>query len=112
MAKDWKFFLGEMKELREILDMYLELRMHFQELGFTEKELERPKTYTDKMHNLRINIAALNHALLKKVNNYGFDVDEKKYNDYILSFFQKINDLTPLKENGDNQGNDKWDEDY
>jgi hypothetical protein len=112
MAKDWKFFLGEMKELREILDMYLELRMHFQELGFTEKELERPKKYTDKMMNLRINIAAANDALLKKVNNYGFDVDQKTYNDYILSFFQKINDLTPLKENGDNQGNDKWDEDY
>ena len=92
--------MSETSELREVLDLYLALRKHFQEMGFTEKELERPKTYTETMMNHRINIAATLDRLFKKTNSYT-GVTKAEFNQYMESLFAKINELTPLK-NGNN----------
>jgi hypothetical protein len=72
--KPYEYFINEYFILRKLLETYLELRQHFQELDFSENDLESPPTYTEKM-------------------------------------MKKINELTPLKENGNNKRRNRWDED-
>ena len=50
--KLYEKFLEDSFTLRQLLDTYLELRQHFQELGFSEDQLEKPPHYTRKMMNL------------------------------------------------------------
>ena len=50
--KPYEYFINEYFILRKLLETYLELRQHFQELDFSENDLESPPTYTEKMMTL------------------------------------------------------------
>jgi hypothetical protein len=100
--RPYEKFLENSITLRQLLDTYLELRQHFQELGFSEPQLEKPPKYTPNMLRLFDDFSHLRNALLKDVNSYGFDMSFSELTDYLTPLLKKINELTPLKENGNN----------
>ena len=104
-------FLEESLTLRELLDTYLELRQHFQELEFSEEDLKKPPTYTPTMVRLFNKFNDLKESLLKHANSYGFDMSLNELINYIQPLMSKINELTPLSEHGHNQRRNRWDED-
>ena len=110
--KPFENFLSHSSGLREMLDIYLELRQHFQELGFSEEDLKSPPTYTDKMMSLFHKFGDTQKALFQQVKDYGFDIDWNNFTDYTTILLSKIDELTPLKENGNNERRNQGDEDY
>jgi hypothetical protein len=104
-------FLSDASALRELLDVYLELRQHLQELGFSEDELESPPKYTTKMMNLQEKFQNRFKSLFQLVKDYGFEVTKKEVQDYVMPLLQKINELTPLRD-GNIKRDDSGDEDY
>lgn len=97
----WKKLLQDNLSVRELIEVYLELRLHFQELGFSETDLKKPPTYTKKMMNLFHKYGDIQRALFKQIKDYGFDIEWNEFIDYMTPLFEKINEITPLK-NGDN----------
>jgi hypothetical protein len=90
--------------LKEILETYLQLRLHFQKLGFSEEDLENPPTYTTVMINGFEKIGNLNKRLKSDVNDFFGGIDDSEYTTYIMDRFKKINELTPLSKDGYNKG--------
>ena len=109
--KPFELYLNESLTLRELLNTYLELRQHFQELGFSEGDLENPPTYTSKMMTLFDKFGNLRSHLLKNIRAYGFDMTLDEFTEYITPLMEKINELTPLSKHGYNQRRNHWDED-
>jgi hypothetical protein len=109
--KPFEKFLSDASALRELLDVYLELRQHLQELGFSEDELDSPPKYTTKMMNLQERFQNRFNSLIRLINDYGFNVSKKEVQDYVMPLLQKINELTPLRD-GNIERNDSGDEDY
>lgn len=109
--KPYEKFLSETTSLRELLGIYLELRQHFQELGFTEKELERPPKYTEKMMRLFHRFGDTQKYLFQQVKDYGFDIGWDEFVSHIEPKLKKINELTPLKD-GNSKRDDSGYEDY
>jgi hypothetical protein len=109
--KPFEKFLSNSSALRELLDLYLELRQHLQELGFSESELDNPPTYTIKMMNLQERFQNRFNSLIRLIKDYGFDVSKEEVQYYVMPLLQKINDLTPLKD-GNNKRNNSGNEDY
>jgi hypothetical protein len=109
--KPFEKFLSDASALRELLDVYLELRQHLQELGFSEDELDSPPVYTTKMMNLQERFQNRFNSLIRLINDYGFNVSKKEVQDYVMPLLQKINELTPLRD-GNIERNDSGDEDY
>lgn len=87
--------------LRNLLDVYLELRKHFQELGFKESDLDSPPTYTATMMNLHDRFTNRLNSLHRMISDYGFDIERSELIDYLEPLLKNINELTPLN-NGDN----------
>lgn len=104
-------FLNHTLGAKELLEIYLELRQEFQELGFSESDLEKPPIYTPKMMTLFHKFGDSQKALFKRVNDYGFDITFTEFTDYMKPLMDKINELTPLKENGNIKRRNRWDED-
>lgn len=109
--KGFKIFLSQSSYLRELLDIYLELRQHFQELGFSESDLESPPIYSKKMMDLQVEFQRKLNVLHRTVGDYGFDVDKGEIINYLEPQLQKINELTPLKD-GHSKRDDTGDENY
>ena len=105
-------FLHDRVGLRHLLEVYLELRQHFQELGFSEKDLEKPPTYTNTMMRLFHKFGDTQKALFQQVNDYGFEIEWIEFDNFITPLLQKINEITPLSENGYSKRDDSGDEDY
>ena len=95
--------------LRKLLDVYIELRKHFQELGFSESDLDEPPTYTPTMMNLHDKFSSRLKSLQQTISDYGFDVSKEEVVGYVKPLLMKINELTPLKD-GNYKGNDSGDE--
>jgi hypothetical protein len=108
--KPFERYLYNLSGFREFLNTYLEMRRHFQELDFSEEDLERPPKYTQEMMLFHFKISNLQQGLLKQVNDFGFDVDDLEFYDFILPLMQKINKLTPLKD-GNTERRDSGNED-
>lgn len=108
--KNLELLLANNYELRQLLDVYLELRLHFQEMGFNESDTEDPPYITPKMINLRENFQHRLIILLNYVNDYGFDINKKELVEYIKPLLIKLNEITPLQ-NGNNKRDDTGDED-
>lgn len=108
--KPFEKFLSDASILRELLNVYLELRQHFQELDFSVSDLERPPQYTAKMMRLRETFQKKFESLFRQVNDYGFEVEEDEIREYVMPLLQKINELTPLKD-GDSKRDNSRDED-
>ena len=110
--KPFEKFLNDTLGTKELLETYLELRQEFQRLGFSENDLEKPPTYSPMMMRLFHKFGDTQKALFKQVNDYGFDVEWNEFIEFMSPILQKINDITPLSENGYSKRNDSGDEDY
>jgi hypothetical protein len=109
--KPFEKFLSDASSLRELLDIYLELRQHLQELGFSESELDNPPRYTTKMMNLQERFHNKFKALIQLVKDYGFEVTKDEVTEYVMPLLVKINELTPLS-HGDYERGNQGDEDF
>ena len=105
-------FLENNVTLRAMLDTYLELRLHLQEEGYSQEALERVVRPTKKMIRLRERFVSMKNSLLKQIKDYGFEINQGELSRYIQPLLNKIDDITPLKENGNNERNDIGNEDY
>jgi hypothetical protein len=101
----WKKFASDSFEEQRILTLYLELREEFKRLGFSEKDLERPTFYSQKMWQLHSLLQSNFNSLFKKINDYGLEVSKNKFDKYIESKLQKINELTPLNDGNQERDN-------
>jgi hypothetical protein len=109
--KPFEKFLNESLGLKELIEIYLQLRQHFQELEFSVNDLESPPTYTAKMMSLHQRFQSTQKALFKQVNDYGFNVSMEEFVEYMKPILSKIDELTPLK-NGNNERRNQGDEDF
>lgn len=109
--KPYEKFLESSVNMRELLDTYLELRLHLQEEGFSQEQLKRFMQPTIKMMTLREKFTNKKNALFRQIKDYGFDVTNDELNEYILPLLSKIDELTPLK-NGNNERRNQGDEDF
>ena len=109
--KPFEKFLSDKSDVRELLDIYLELRQHLQELGFSESELNDPPTYTTKMMNLQEKFNHKFKSLFQLIKDYGFEVTNDEVKSYIMPLLLKINELTPLKPDGNTKRRNQRDED-
>jgi hypothetical protein len=110
--KPFEKFLSHSSLLRELLDNYLELRTHLQEEGFSQEELERVVRPTNKMMELRERFISKKNALFKQIKDYGFEIHQGELTEYIQPLLNKIDDITPLKEYGDNERDNIGNDDY
>ena len=95
---NWKKFVEDTLAAQEILQKYLELRLMFQELGYTEKQLERSSSGPERMFEIRAEIAMLMRDLKKQLKGFGFDIQDEDLMLYLQSKMNKIDLLTPLKD--------------
>ena len=105
-------FLENNVTLRGMLDTYLELRLHLQEEGYSQEALERVVRPTNKMIELRERFVSKKNSLFKQIKDYGFKINQGELSEYIQPLLNKIDELTPLKENGNNKRRNQGDEDY
>ena len=110
--KPFEKFLSHSSLLRELLDNYLELRTHLQEEGFSQEELDRVVRPTNKMMELRERFISKKNALFKQIKDYGFEIHQGELTEYIQPLLNKIDDITPLKEYGDNERDNIGNDDY
>lgn len=108
--KPFEKYLSHSSLLRDLLDTYLELRLHLQELGFSEEELDSPPTYTSKMMNLQEKFNHEFNNVIRFLRDYGFDVSKDEVSDFIMPQLFKINELTPLRD-GNTERRDTGDKD-
>jgi len=107
----WKRIASDSVEKQRMLNIYFELREEFKRLKFSEEDLVSPPTYSNKMWQLKSLFDSNHSALLKKINDYGFDVSSQEFMEYMEPELLKINHLTPLS-NGSKKRDDSRDEDY
>jgi hypothetical protein len=105
-------FLENNVTLRGMLDTYLELRLHLQEEGYSQEELESIVSPTYKMIELREKFINKKNSLFKQIKDYGFEINQGELTEYIQPLLNKIDDITPLKEYGDNERDNIGNEDY
>ena len=101
--RPYEIYLNESFTLKKLLETYLELRRHFKELGFSEDQLEKPPKYTPNMMRLFHKFGDERDTLLNDAKSYGFDMSFDELSTYLTPLLEKINELTPLKKNGNNQ---------
>jgi hypothetical protein len=107
--KPFELYLNE--SLTELLNTYLELRQHFQQLGFSESDLEKPPMYSPMMMRLFHKFGDARDSLLKDSKSYGFDITFNELSEYLEPLMKKINDLTPLNKDGNIKRRNQRDED-
>jgi hypothetical protein len=89
-------FLNESIGLKELVEIYLQLRQHFQEIGFSDSDLEKPPTYTPLMMSLFHKFGDTQKALFRQVKDYGFNIDWNEFTNYMKPILTKIDEITPL----------------
>jgi hypothetical protein len=103
--KPYEKFLNESIGLKELIEIYLQLRQHFQELGFSESDLVSPPTYTPLMMSLHQKFQASQKALFQQVKDYGLDISRNEFSEYIAPILSKIDQITPLSHGNYERGN-------
>lgn len=92
---NWKQYLDLLGLDEKLLKKYRELRVHFQELGFRQDQLNDPPTYTATMMNLMESI----QRLIKDIRNdlkHIFNLTDEEINEYVKEKMQKVDDEIPL----------------
>ena len=107
----WKRLASDSIEKQRMLNVYFDLREEFKRLGFSEEDLVSPPVYSTKMWQLKSILNSNQNALLRKINDYGFEVSLSEFIEYMEPELLKINELTPLND-GSKKRDDSWDEDY
>ena len=110
--KPFEKFLEHSSLVRELLDNYLELRQHLQDQGYSQEELEKVTRPTYKMMDLREKFITKKNALFKQIKDYGFEIHQGELTEYIQPLLNKIDEITPLKENGNNERHNIGNDDY
>jgi hypothetical protein len=64
------------------------------------------------MIELRERFVSKKNSLFKQIKDYGFEINHGELSEYIQPLLNKIDELTPLKENGNNKRRNQGDEDY
>lgn len=103
--ESWKKFVEDTLAAQEILEKYLELRLIFQKMGYTQKQLETMSSGPERMFEIRAEISMLLRDLKKQLKSFGFDISDEELSLYLQSKMNKIDLLTPLKD-GSKEGND------
>ena len=98
--KPYEKFLNSSVGLQRLIDVYLELRKFFQDEGWSEKDLEKPPYYSETMMRLYHAFGNERNTLFQQVKDLGFDVESHEYVKFLEPILQKINELTPLKKDG------------
>ena len=96
--KPFENFLNSSVGLQRLSQIYLELRQYFQSQGWSEKDLEKPKYYENRLMKLYHNFGDEQKALFQQVKDLGFEVDWNDYVNFLQPILQKINDITPLRD--------------
>ena len=90
--KPFEKFLESSVTLRELLDNYLELRQHLQEMGFSQEQLSRFMQPTVKMMSLREKFINKKNALFRQIKDYGFEIHQGELTAYIQPLLNKIDE--------------------
>lgn len=101
--KPYEKFLNESLGLKELVEIYLRLRQHFQEIEFSEEDLVSPPSYTPLMMKLFHKFGDTQKALFNQVKDYGFDIEWNDFIEYVKPILTNIDELTPLK-HGNHKG--------
>ena len=109
--KPYEKFLNESLGLKELVEVYLQLRQHFQELGFNEEDLVKPPSYTPLMMKLLHKFGDTQKALFNQVKDYGFDIEWNDFIEYMKPILTKIDEITPLS-HGNYKRRNQGDEDF
>jgi len=110
--KPFEKFLIHSSLVREILDTYLELRTHLQDEGFSQEELERVTSPTIRMMLLYDRFNDKKNTLFRQIRDYGFEIHSDDLIEYIQPLLNKIDEITPLKKNGNNERDNIGNDDY
>jgi hypothetical protein len=100
--KPFEKFLQHNSTLRELLDVYLELRKHLQEEGYSQEELENVTSPTFLMIRLYEKFNTIKNALFQQIIDYGFEISWNEFIEYLQHLVNKIDELIPLS-NGNNK---------
>ena len=98
--KPFEKFLNSSVGLQRLIDVYLKLREFFQEEGWSEKDLEKPPHYSDDLMRIYMAFEHERKSLFQQVKDLGFDINTEEYVEFLEPILQKINELTPLKKDG------------
>jgi len=98
-------YIESLESDSKLLSIYKELREEFQQLGFTEKDLENPPKYTHNMMKLYDEFGVEKNKLLKELKSFFNDIDINDFNDYIMSKMELINKITPLSKHNKRKNN-------
>lgn len=109
--KIWEKFAIDRFEFKKLLEKYLELRLLFKEIGFSQRDLEKVSQAPPGVWRLRSQIGLLNDNLHQQIRNYGFNVGDEEFTDFILPHLKKIDEITPL-DNGNNERTNSRNEDF
>lgn len=74
----------------------MELRQYFKELGWNEKDLEKPPFHNQKLMSLFHRFGDAQDSLVKQGKDFGFDFSWEDYVNFIQPILKKIDDITPL----------------
>jgi hypothetical protein len=96
--KPFEKFLNNSVGLQRLIEVYVELRKYFQELGWSESDLEKPPHYDNQMMKLYHAFGNERNTLFQQVKDLGFDIDSDEYVKFLEPILQKINDITPLSD--------------
>lgn len=110
--KPFEKFLVHSSGLRELLDTYLELRKHLQEEGFSQEELKNVTSPTIRMMLLYDRFNDKKNALFRQIRDYGFEIHSDDLIEYIQPLLNKIDEITPLRDDGNNERNNIGNDDY
>jgi len=105
LMDNWKKFVEDTLSAQEILQKYLELRIMFQELGYTEEQLKNISSGPERIFEIGNEIGMLISELKKQLRAFGFEVRDEDFRLYLQSIMNKINLITPL-ENGSKKRDD------
>jgi len=105
LMDNWKKFVEDTLSAQEILQKYLELRIMFQELGYTEEQLKNISSGPERIFEIGNEIGMLISELKKQLRAFGFEVRDEDFRLYLQSIMNKIDLITPL-ENGSKKRDD------
>ena len=77
------------------------MRLLLKELGYTEESLSKVSSGPTKLWLLREELISKVQELKKQIEYFGFEISLDEMTSYLMPKFNKINELTPLK-NGNN----------
>ena len=108
--KPFQKFSNITLDQKELLEIYLELRLYFQELGWSEEDLSDPPNYTGKLMSLFHRFNDKKDDLFNLIRRNGFSINWDDFLGHVTPLLSKINEITPLN-NGSKKRDDNGDED-